>query len=327
MNQTYLELTNGISHKFYEVTVEGETLTVRYGRIGDTGQSSTKTFETSQIAQAEAQKKLAEKRKSGYVEAVQGEREKIVPPKTTRVPKLQIVGFTEVTEPITEAITKFGGQPVWLEEPRWPLCPQNGKQIPFLGQIRLEPEIFGDIEAKMAYIFFGSDDPSGDDTSWPTDHGDSAVVLQPGNRVFTGLYWQKNNGFPDCQIIATGPTAARYEARANSLGYEMIETECAAILELGADPAYIPHKTRDDWSDERQNAYNEQVMGHKIGGTGSLWDDPGIGEDLGILLLQMESTDSTDTPVPFGVYYGDGGCGWWFISRDGKTVTYQSMCH
>jgi predicted DNA-binding WGR domain protein len=209
MDKTYLEFTDGISHKFYEVSVEGETLTVRYGRIGDAGQSSTKTFETPQKAQAEAQKKLADKRKSGYAEAVQGEREKVAVPKPARVPKLQIVGFTEVTEPITEVITKFGGQPVWLEEPRWPLCPGNGKQIPFLGQIKLEPEIFGDIEAKMAYVFLGSDDPTGEDNSWPTDHGDSAVVLQPGNLVFAGLYGG-NPSSVDYIVQATGPTTTKY---------------------------------------------------------------------------------------------------------------------
>ena len=39
--RTYLELSEegGSSHKFYEVMVAGSTLTVRYGRIGDKGQT------------------------------------------------------------------------------------------------------------------------------------------------------------------------------------------------------------------------------------------------------------------------------------------------
>ncbi len=311
MDRTYLELTDGASHKFYEVSVDDQTLTVRYGRIGDAGQSSTKTFETPQQAQAEAQKKLAEKRKSGYAEAMQGEREKIAVPKPARVPKLQIVGFTETTEPITEAITKFGGQPVWLEEPRWPLCPKNGKLIPFLGQIRLEPAIFGEIEAKMAYIFLGSDDPGGAD-GWPTDHGDSAVVLQPGNRVFTGLY-DGDSSASDYIVQATGPTTTKSNSS--------VSVECAVQTQLGSDPTSYDF-VQDDSGDE----YCIQGRGHKIGGTPNPWGGDIHINDSERRLLQMESIDETDTPIPFGVYYGDGGCGWWVISSDGKRVWYTSMC-
>lgn len=37
--RSYLELSEegGGSHKFYEVVIEGTTLTIRYGRIGDKG--------------------------------------------------------------------------------------------------------------------------------------------------------------------------------------------------------------------------------------------------------------------------------------------------
>ncbi len=45
---TYLELSEdgGSSHKFYEVTVEGKKLTIRYGRIGDSGQLKVSDFPT-----------------------------------------------------------------------------------------------------------------------------------------------------------------------------------------------------------------------------------------------------------------------------------------
>ncbi len=76
MQTTYLELSedNGVSHKFYEVTVNDCEMRIRYGRIGQQGQSSTKTFPTPEKALAEATKKLNEKRKKGYAEAVKGER-------------------------------------------------------------------------------------------------------------------------------------------------------------------------------------------------------------------------------------------------------------
>jgi predicted DNA-binding WGR domain protein len=73
----YLELSEETgSHKFYEVIVDGADLSIRYGRIGDNGQTSKKTFDTPEKAKAEAEKKLKEKKKSGYTEAVMGERQK-----------------------------------------------------------------------------------------------------------------------------------------------------------------------------------------------------------------------------------------------------------
>ena len=73
---TYLELSEGTSHKFYEVTVEGAELTIRYGRIGDAGQSSTSKLASPEKARAEADKKIAEKRKKGYEAAEKGVRQK-----------------------------------------------------------------------------------------------------------------------------------------------------------------------------------------------------------------------------------------------------------
>ncbi|HEY4059937.1 MAG TPA: WGR domain-containing protein, partial [Kofleriaceae bacterium] len=76
--RTYLELSEdgGSSHKFYEAVVSGNTLTIRYGRIGDKGQTQVKEFPSNDKALAEASKKVAEKKKKGYGEAVMGERKK-----------------------------------------------------------------------------------------------------------------------------------------------------------------------------------------------------------------------------------------------------------
>lgn len=76
--RNYLELSEdgGGSHKFYEVIVSDKTLTIRYGRIGDQGQTQTKSFPSHDKALAEANKKLGEKRKKGYADAVMGVRKK-----------------------------------------------------------------------------------------------------------------------------------------------------------------------------------------------------------------------------------------------------------
>jgi predicted DNA-binding WGR domain protein len=74
----YLELSEGDSgsHKFYEVVINDTQVTIRYGRIGDTGQTQSKTYPSPEKAQAEAKKKITEKLKKGYEQAVMGVRQK-----------------------------------------------------------------------------------------------------------------------------------------------------------------------------------------------------------------------------------------------------------
>lgn len=66
--KTYLELSeaDGGSHKFYEVSVADTHVTIRYGRIGDTGQTKMSSFATPEKAQADATKKIQEKVRKGY---------------------------------------------------------------------------------------------------------------------------------------------------------------------------------------------------------------------------------------------------------------------
>jgi predicted DNA-binding WGR domain protein len=83
--KTYLELcdpANG-SHKFYEVTVEGTTVTVPFGRIGTNGQIKTDSYASAVDALQAAEKKIAEKLHKGYEAATAGMTEKL--PVQTRV--------------------------------------------------------------------------------------------------------------------------------------------------------------------------------------------------------------------------------------------------
>lgn len=75
---TYLELSedSGSAHKFYEVTVDGADLTIRYGRIGDQGQVKKTTYADAAKAAADAAKKIGEKVRKGYAPAVIGQRAK-----------------------------------------------------------------------------------------------------------------------------------------------------------------------------------------------------------------------------------------------------------
>jgi DNA ligase 1 len=62
------ELDDGASSKFWEIEVTGESYTVTWGRLGTSGQSKTKAFPTPDRAEADADKRIAEKTKKGYVE-------------------------------------------------------------------------------------------------------------------------------------------------------------------------------------------------------------------------------------------------------------------
>ncbi|GAA1782895.1 WGR domain-containing protein [Luedemannella flava] len=73
---TYLELSEdtGSAHKFYEVTVDGNEMSIRYGRIGDAGQTKTTTYADEAKALADAAKKVGEKVRKGYAPAIPGQR-------------------------------------------------------------------------------------------------------------------------------------------------------------------------------------------------------------------------------------------------------------
>jgi len=64
----HFEYVEGSSSKFWEVSVSGCEVTVRYGRIGSAGTSKVKAHADVQAARCEADKLIAEKTGKGYVE-------------------------------------------------------------------------------------------------------------------------------------------------------------------------------------------------------------------------------------------------------------------
>ncbi|MBP2324860.1 putative DNA-binding WGR domain protein [Kibdelosporangium banguiense] len=73
---TYLELSEASAHKFYEVCVQGATVTISYGRIGETGTIRTTTYPDVAKAAQTAKKKIDEKVRKGYAPAVKGVRQR-----------------------------------------------------------------------------------------------------------------------------------------------------------------------------------------------------------------------------------------------------------
>jgi predicted DNA-binding WGR domain protein len=62
------EFIGGASRKFWEISVAGNSFTVRFGRLGTAGQSQTKSFADEAKAKREAETLIAEKLKKGYAE-------------------------------------------------------------------------------------------------------------------------------------------------------------------------------------------------------------------------------------------------------------------
>jgi predicted DNA-binding WGR domain protein len=62
------EFIGGSSEKFWEISLEGNSFTVRFGRVGTAGQSQTKSFADEVKAARAAESLIAEKLKKGYVE-------------------------------------------------------------------------------------------------------------------------------------------------------------------------------------------------------------------------------------------------------------------
>src|SRR4051812_15393328 len=86
--RTYLEMSEEGANKFYEVVVKGKVLTVRYGRIGAAGTTSSKTFDSPAAARAEAKKKIDEKTRNGYAPATASDAADDEPAKPNQAPVL-----------------------------------------------------------------------------------------------------------------------------------------------------------------------------------------------------------------------------------------------
>ena len=64
----HFEFVEGKSSKFWEISVDGCEVTVRFGRIGSAGTNKVKTHADAKTARREADRLIAEKTDNGYVE-------------------------------------------------------------------------------------------------------------------------------------------------------------------------------------------------------------------------------------------------------------------
>lgn len=213
--------------------------------------------------------------------------------------KKYTVSFHRTAAPISEPVTKFGGQPVWITAPEWPLSKETREPMRFICQVALYPEIFDSVERKLAYIFMTDGDDYVDGT-WEPEGGENAVIIQPnGDNVGT-------------KPLATGPSLYRMEEKEGSKMLHPVPCEFSVELRPGDDP-------ESGFGDDTDGEGYGEV---KIGGTaiflqGEEYPEGGDWR----LLLQMDSV-----AVPFYVNFGDAGVGYAFISEDGRKGKFLWQC-
>jgi uncharacterized protein YwqG len=216
------------------------------------------------------------------------------------MPRKKSIEFFEAREPITEFVTKFGGQPNWIQKPEWPLSKATGEPMRFIGQIDLERELFGQITGKMAYLFM-TDDADVDGT-WEPGGGENALIVQPGHTEIK------------TEALTNGPTLFQMVKKFfGAMNYPKT-LEYGVRLNPDQDPEWLDESTKCGLPEEKLNAYINSLCGNKIGGVpGFLQGDEFPDGGPWKLVLQLDSTT-----VPFWVNFGDAGIGYAFISEDGS---------
>lgn len=205
--------------------------------------------------------------------------------------------FIRRNAPDSESLTKFGGQPNWLTTPEWPLSRSTKNPMRFLGQIELDPALFPNATARVAYLFM-TDEENGDyvDGTWEPDGGENAVILQPGN-----------NQAPT-QPLPTGPSL--YQMEPGSFGKLQPEPREFAVRITPVD------------EDEILAEQDDGVFPNQIGGRPNfLQGEEFPFGDPSPLLLQLDSST-----VPFYLNFGDAGIGYAFLNESGDQAKFLWQC-
>ncbi len=240
--------------------------------------------------------------------------------KGVSMPKKYTITYRQVTAPITEPVAKFGGQPVWLDTPQWPLSRIHDIPMQFICQIPLYPELFGDQPAQIAYLFMTDSLDVPFDAEFPDafepDGGENAVILQPG------LVWDGPS-----QSLAEGPSLYRRHGWGMTAD-ERAFVEFAVDLQLGDDPDASAWDDVDPDDEVRWNTYFDALTEDKIGGTpvptinsNPQWEIDVVEGGPWRLVLQL-NTKGEDVNDPFWLNLASDGVGYVFLSGDGQTAKF-----
>ena len=130
----YFTFVEGASSKFWEIVVDESKQTVKYGRIGTSGQEKTKDFTSSADALAASEKLIREKMSKGYLEGSPGTAPISTPASLPAPPKRSEVAIEPVPAPLVVQETERRVELV-TEEPQVasePSVRQLSDAAPFL---------------------------------------------------------------------------------------------------------------------------------------------------------------------------------------------------
>ena len=226
------------------------------------------------------------------------------------MPKKHVLNFVEAESPITELVTKFGGQPVWLAERQWPLSRETGKPMQFICQIALQ-EFGFKTPAKMAYLFM-TDSADGEfvDGTYEPDGGENAIILQPGT---TELPTAETTNGPALYRMVEKPGMDRLQPE---------RCEFRIDLDVQDDVEFVAEELRFKMSEEDAEASRGVLEESKIGGSPVfLQGDEFPFEQGWQLLLQLDSCS-----VPFHINFGDSGLGYAFLNEEGDEGKFLWQC-
>ena len=198
--------------------------------------------------------------------------------------------FVPAEGAVRDAVTKVGGQPVWLGEPQWPLSRETGRPMEFLGQ-------FAVAGGRLAYLFMTGDGHGSVDGTFDPEGGENALVVQPDGRV---------PDFVTVEHRAEGPSAGTDHlpgaADAEGAGGEGAGGE--------GDGGEGDGENRRPW----QYLGGPGVEPHWLQGE----EPPG---DDWSLVVQLDSGK-----LPFDVNFGDSGVGYAFLAPDAKEGRFLWQC-
>jgi len=225
------------------------------------------------------------------------------------MPQHTKIEFIESDTPITQPVTKFGGQPVWLTKPEWPLSRSSGKPMQFIAQIALDETLWPGTAGKMAYLFM-TDDEDGGLATWEADGGENALIIQPSTAELP----------VEVAANIAGSALCRWEDSGN----RRIPKPCeyAVRLILGEEPVWQDEDARVAWDEPTFEQYVIAMEGNKLGGGPFFLQSDEFPEGDGWrLLLQLDSVS-----VPFEVNFGDAGVGYAFIDAAGERGRFLWQC-
>lgn len=221
------------------------------------------------------------------------------------------IELTAIPGDTSDRVTKFGGQPSWLEEPQWPISRALGVQMQFIGQVAIDPELFPESRAQMAYIFATDASISTTVTlkTWDPSMGESAVVLQPGGTLLV-----------ETSSTATGPTVLTDVS--GGVGEDEREITYLMSTERHTDPPFIAFEDRWNFTEAEWTAYNEATDPDKIGGTP--WflqsDEFPMCGAAATLIIQFFA-------IPFVLNLADGGTASVFMDPQGTVGGFLYQSH